>query len=57
MMNKFGKELEEFLEFVKSLNSLDYAKKVLFSHELKANNLVEGYSDDLESIERGVMHV
>ena len=45
-------ELEEFLEFVKSLNSLDYAKKVLFSHELKANNLVEGYSDDLESIER-----
>lgn len=51
-IDEIYQELEEFLEFVKNIDSLDYAKKVLFSHELKANNLVEGYSDDLESIER-----
>ncbi len=44
-------ELEEFLEFITTMNDLHFAKKMLFSHELKANNQVEGYSDDLELIE------
>lgn len=44
-------ELEKFLEWDKSMDSLSFAKKMMFSHELKANNLVEGYSDDLELIE------
>lgn len=42
-------ELEEFLEFITTMNDLHFAK--IFSHELKANNQVEGYSDDLELIE------
>lgn len=44
-------ELEEFLEIFKNINNLDFVKKVLFSHELQANNLVEGYGDDLAIIE------
>lgn len=44
-------ELESFLSWVKSMDSLSFAKKMMFSHELKANNLVEGYGDDLELIE------
>ena len=44
-------ELEKFLEISKNINNLDFVKKVLFSHELQANNLVEGYGDDLAIIE------
>ncbi|HIU11763.1 MAG TPA: Fic family protein [Candidatus Onthocola stercorigallinarum] len=44
-------ELEEFLECTEGMDDLHFAKKMLFSHELKANNQVEGYSDDLELIE------
>ena len=44
-------ELEEFLECMEGMDDLHFAKKMLFSHELKANNQVEGYSDDLELIE------
>lgn len=44
-------ELEEFLEIITTMSNLHFAKKMLFSHELKANNQVEGYSDDLELIE------
>ena len=45
------KKLEEYLDGITTMNDLHFAKKMLFSHELKANNQVEGYSDDLELIE------
>ena len=44
-------ELEEFLELDDNMNSLEFARKMLFSHELQYNNLVEGYGDDLSIIE------
>lgn len=40
-------ELEEFLEGEKHLATKSFAKKVMFSHEIKANNQVEGYGDDI----------
>lgn len=36
-------ELEEFLDFDHNMDNLHFAKKMLFSHEIKANNQVEGY--------------
>lgn len=50
-LQKSKDELEEFLEWDKSMNNLAFARKMMYSHELKANNLVEGYGDDLELIE------
>ena len=44
-------ELEEFLDFDHNMDNLHFAKKMLFSHEIKANNQVEGYGDDLSVIE------
>lgn len=45
-------ELEEFLEWEQHMNDLHFAKKVMFSHEIQANNQVEGYGNDVEVIER-----
>ncbi len=44
-------ELEEFLDTNHNMDNLHFAKKMLFSHEIKANNQVEGYGDDLSVIE------
>ena len=44
-------ELEEFLTTNHNMGNLHFAKKMLFSHEIKANNQVEGYGDDLSVIE------
>lgn len=43
-------ELEELLDGQKHLHTKAFAKDVMFSHELKANNQIEGYSDDIELI-------
>ena len=48
---KTADELEEFLSKQKHLNTKTFATDVMFSHELKANNLVEGYTDDLGKVE------
>ncbi len=45
------RELLLFLENTSNLDNLHFAKKMLFSHEIKANNQVEGYGDDLLLIE------
>lgn len=44
-------ELIEFLEGEPELCTKTFAKKVMFSHEIKANNQVEGYGDDIEVVE------
>ncbi len=44
-------ELERFISKFDCLDSLDFAKSVMFSHELKANNEIEGYFDDVLKIE------
>lgn len=50
-LNDIYDELEDFLALDNNMNNLHFAKKMLFSHEIKANNQVEGYSDDLAVIE------
>lgn len=40
-------ELELFLEDNKYMNSIEFANNVLFSQEIKSNNTVEGYNDDV----------
>ena len=50
-LQKSKDELEEFLEWDKSMDIYAFARKMMYSHEIKANNLVEGYGDDLELIE------
>ena len=52
-MNKFKKieeELESFLDNKKHLHTKAFAKDVMFSHELKANNQIEGYYDDVKLV-------
>ena len=46
------KELEEFLKDEKDMNTLSFSKKVMFSQEIKANNTIEGYLEDLSFIEQ-----
>lgn len=48
---KVKDELQTFLEWDKSMDNITFARKMMYSHELKANNQVEGYQDDLELIE------
>jgi Fic family protein len=44
------KDLEYILE-IADMHSLDFAKKTLIEGEIKANNQVEGYNDDIEYID------
>lgn len=50
VLEEIKKELEEFLKGTNMYN-IRFAKDVLLSEEIKANNLVEGYFDDLELID------
>jgi Fic family protein len=49
------KSLDSFLCDKKHLFTKSFAKTVMFSHEIKANNQVEGYGDDVSVIEE-VIH-
>ena len=48
---KIKEELEEFLITEDYMNNRKFAKKVMFSQEVKSNNMVEGITDDLLLIE------
>lgn len=43
-------DFEKFLSEFKYSSTLKHAKEVLFSHEIQANNFIEGYKDDVETI-------
>lgn len=43
-------DLDMFVSDVKYMNTLKFSKSVLFSHEIQANNFIEGYKDDVETI-------
>ena len=45
-------ELELFLEGEEQLNNRLFSKRVMFTHELKANNTVEGINDSVSLIEK-----
>lgn len=49
----FDAEVEDFnfcLENKKFLDNIDFSKKVMFSHEIKSNNNIEGITDGIDSI-------
>ena len=48
----FEEELEIFLQSEDFMNTREFSKKVMFTHELKANNTVEGYNDSMSIIEK-----
>lgn len=43
-------ELEYFVENTNFVNQEDFTKKVLFPYEVKSNNAIEGYNEDITSI-------
>ncbi len=45
-------ELESFLKGEEFLNNKTFSKKVMFTHEIKANNTVEGINDSVSLIEK-----
>lgn len=45
-------DLNFVLENKKFLNNINFSKKVMFSHEIKSNNNIEGITDDIEIIRR-----
>ncbi len=45
------KNLESLLSKHNEVNSLKFAKTVIFSHELQANNQIEGYNADIKVID------
>lgn len=51
-LNDLVKELEEFLQGEDFMNNKTFSKKVMFTHEIKANNTVEGINDSVSLIEK-----
>lgn len=49
-------EMDEFLQGLDYMNSRDFSHDVLFSHEVQANNLIEGYKDDVELVNNVIYH-
>ena len=47
-------ELEEFLDGMKHLHTKAFAKDVMFSHEIKSNNQIEGYLDDVQLVKETI---
>lgn len=52
-LEKLKSDLELILEY-SDMHSLNFAKRTLFNEEIKTNNLIEGYNDDIEYIDRVV---
>ncbi len=51
------KDLESLIDEEKHLNKRSFAKKVLLSHELQANNEIEGIKDDLSVIRTAINNI
>lgn len=47
MLKERKEDLEKFLQDNKYMNSKEFSRNVLFSQEIKANNTIEGYNDDV----------
>ena len=50
-LQKYIKRIESFLEDTPSMNSIEFAREALEYRELKANNNIEGITDNIEEIE------
>lgn len=49
-------ELEKFLNGINYMNSRDFSKRVLFGQEIKSNNTIEGYLDDIGQVKSIIKH-
>lgn len=54
-LNKHKEELEKFLDGINYMNSRDFSKRVLFGQEIKSNNTIEGYQDDISQVKSIIM--
>lgn len=54
-LDPLKQELEEFLHGIKYMKTKKFSKEVLFSHEIQANNVIEGYYDDVSLVDN-VIH-
>ena len=55
-LNRSRNELEEFISGMYYMNSRKFSRNVLFTHEVQANNVIEGYKDDVEFIYNAIHH-
>lgn len=53
-LQKYIKRIENFLEETPNMNTLEFASDALEYKELKANNNIEGITDDIEEIEKAI---
>jgi len=51
-LEELKRELEEFVIQDNFMNNKTFAKKVMFTHEIKANNTIEGINDSVALIEK-----
>lgn len=51
-LDQFRKELDDFISNDTYFNSRLFAKKVMFTQEVKSNNTVEGIKDEITIIEK-----
>lgn len=49
-INSTCDQIEEFLKYTNIKNTTEFTKSVLFPYEIKFNNSIEGYHEDIESI-------
>ena len=55
-LKRRSEEMDDFLQGLDYMNSKDFSHDVLFSHEVQANNLIEGYKDDVELVNNVIYH-
>ena len=55
-LKRICEETEIFLEKASFLNNPDFVNRVLFSQEVKSNNTIEGYLDDINLIKDIIKH-
>ena len=55
-LKRISEEIHIFLEKASFLNNPDFANRVLFSQEVKSNNTIEGYLDDINLIKDIIKH-
>lgn len=54
-LQKYKNSLLKFLDGEDYMRSLEFAKKAMETHEIKVNNNIEGFLDDIDIIEKTIM--
>ncbi len=55
-LNPQKEELESLLSSIDNMNNKDFSKRVLFGQEIKSNNTIEGYYDDISQVKSIIRH-